>query len=121
MDPVERVCCPTRAIHTQLKYSKLKLKTKTLTKQVAIYSGAGISQLEWREVEGGQLPSPRYGPRAAMLDNILYVTGGYPGYPGSSLTSILSWEKRLQNDRKYAIFQNWLDTRPKMERHEPNV
>ena len=26
-----------------------------------------------------------------------------------------------QNDRKYAIFQNWLDTRPKMETHEPNV
>ena len=29
--------------------------------------------------------------------------------------------KRPQNDRKYAIFQNWLDTRPKMETHDPNA
>ena len=29
--------------------------------------------------------------------------------------------KRLQNDRKYAIFKNWPDTRPKMETHDPNV
>ena len=29
--------------------------------------------------------------------------------------------KRLKNGRKYAIFQNWLDTRPKMETHDPNV
>ena len=29
--------------------------------------------------------------------------------------------KQLQNDRKYAIFQNWLDALPKMETHEPNV
>ena len=89
--------------------------SKAFTYQVAVYTG-GVSQLEWRE--GGQLLEPRYGLRATMLDNILYVTGGYPG---SSLTSILSWEKRLQNDRKYAIFQNWLDTRPKMETHDPNV
>ena len=27
--------------------------------------------------------------------------------------------KWLQNNRKNAIFQNWLDTRPKMETHEP--
>ena len=29
--------------------------------------------------------------------------------------------KRLQIDRKYAIFKNWPDTRPKMETHDPNV
>ena len=29
--------------------------------------------------------------------------------------------KRLQNDGKYGIFQNWLVTRPKMETHEPTT
>ena len=29
--------------------------------------------------------------------------------------------KRLQIDRKYAVFKNWPDTRPKMETHDPNV
>ena len=43
--------------------------------QVAIYSGAG-SQLEWREVETGQLPTPRAGLKAAVVDNYFYVTGG---------------------------------------------
>ena len=30
-------------------------------------------------------------------------------------------EKRVKNSRKYAIFKNWLDTRLKMETHDPNV
>ena len=29
--------------------------------------------------------------------------------------------KWLQNNKKYGIFQNWLDTHPKMETHDPNV
>ena len=29
--------------------------------------------------------------------------------------------KTAPNHRKYAIFKNWLDSRPKMETHEPNV
>ena len=29
--------------------------------------------------------------------------------------------KRLQNGSKNMIFKNWLDTRPKMETHDPNV
>ena len=29
--------------------------------------------------------------------------------------------KELLTELKYAIFKNWLDTRPKMEMHEPNV
>ena len=65
--------------------------SKAFTYQVAVYTG-GVSQLEWRE--GGQLLEPRYGLRATMLDNILYVTGGWggPGYGSGSLTSILSWD-----------------------------
>ena len=42
-------------------------------------------------MEGGQLPETRYGPRAAVVDNIVYVTGG--GLTSSSyFTSILSWD-----------------------------
>ena len=54
---------------------------------MAVYSSG--SQLEWREVEGGQLPSPRSRLRAASVDGVLYVTGGYDG---KYLTSILSWD-----------------------------
>ena len=55
---------------------------------MAVYSSG--SQLEWREVEGGQLPSPRYGLRATSVDGVLFVTGGYDG---NFLTSILSWDQ----------------------------
>ena len=67
----------------------LSLTVDSSNNQVAKYT-AGVSQLEWREVESGKLPSPRGYLRAAMVDNVLYVTGGYDGhYP---LTSILSWD-----------------------------
>ena len=48
------------------------------------------SQLEWREVEGGELPSPRNGLRATLVGDILFVTGSYDG--DHYLTSILSWD-----------------------------
>ena len=57
--------------------------------QVAVFSSG--SQLEWREVEGGQLPSQRSGPRATLVGEILFVTGGKDGN-GNFLTSILSWD-----------------------------
>ena len=41
-------------------------------------------------MEGGQLPSPRRGLRAAPVDGVLYVTGGYDF--NNLLTSILSWD-----------------------------
>ena len=56
---------------------------------MAVYSSG--SQLEWREVEGGQLPSQRAGLRATLVDNVIFVTGGwdqaltgtrYPTLPG---------------------------------------
>ena len=40
-------------------------------------------------MEGGQLPTPRYALRAAMVGNVLYVAGGSEG--SSNLNSILSW------------------------------
>ena len=44
---------------------------------MAFYSSG--KNLEWREVETGQLPSKRGYLRATVVDNILFVTGGYPG------------------------------------------
>ena len=54
---------------------------------MAVYSSG--SKLKWREVEGGELPSPREGLRASLLDDILYMTGGTNG---TELGSILSWD-----------------------------
>ena len=65
--------------------------------QVAFYSGD--QQLEWREVETGQLPTPRHGLRAAVVDNIIYVTGGYDGYD-NSFTSILRWDPSTESWQK---------------------
>ena len=45
---------------------------------------------EWREVEGGELPQPRYGLRATLVGDILSVTGGQDD--GYYFTSILSWD-----------------------------
>ena len=56
---------------------------------MAVYSSGG--QLEWREVEGGQLPSRRAGLRATSVDNILFATGGWDG-DWNYFTSILSWD-----------------------------
>ena len=56
------------------------------TNQVAVYSSGGF---QWREVEGGELPSARYKFRAAMVGDVLHVTGGYDG---NYLTSILAWD-----------------------------
>ena len=57
---------------------------------MATYSSGGQLE-EWREVEGGELPQPRYGLRATLVGDILFVTGGQDdGY--NYLTSILSWD-----------------------------
>ena len=54
---------------------------------MAVYSSGG---LHWREVEGGELPSARSGLRAAMIGDVLHVTGGLAG--NNFLTSILAWD-----------------------------
>ena len=48
--------------------------------------------MEWREVEGGQLPSARRGVQAAVIDNIIVITGGRDANHNILLTSILSWD-----------------------------
>merc|ERR1712198_471004 len=60
--------------------------------QVAIYASG--SQLEWREVEGGELPSRSNELRAALVADVLFVTGVYDG---DYLTSILSWDPVAQS------------------------
>ena len=63
---------------------------------MAIYT-VGISQLEWREVEGGQLPSPRAELKAAMIDNIIFVTGGSDSSPPYKLPTILRWDPSTEH------------------------
>ena len=67
--------------------------TPSYTNQVAIYSGGG-SQLEWRETS--KLPTPRVGLRAAVVDNVLYVTGGFED-DGNILSEILSWDPSTES------------------------
>ena len=55
---------------------------------MAVYSAG--SPLVWREVEGGELPSPRNGLRATVVGDVLYITGGRD-YDGNYFTSVLSW------------------------------
>ena len=60
---------------------------------MAVYSSG--SQLEWREVEGGELPEPRFSLRATLVGDILFVTGGGDDR-NNYLTSILSWDPRAE-------------------------
>ena len=41
-------------------------------------------------MEGGELPQPRYGSRATLVGDILFVTGGVDN--NNYFTSILSWD-----------------------------
>ena len=54
---------------------------------MAVYSSG--SQLQWREIESGQLPEPIVSPYATLFGDIIYVSGGQDnGY----LSYILSWD-----------------------------
>ena len=55
---------------------------------MAVYSSG--SQLEWREVESGELPQPSAGLRVTLVGGILFVTGGLDH--GNELASILAWD-----------------------------
>ena len=56
---------------------------------MATYSSGGRLE-EWREVEGGELPSPRSYLQATLVGDILFVTGGVDD--DNFFTSILSWD-----------------------------
>ena len=74
------VCFNHKSMFSVLDRLKINLN------QVAVYSSGG---LDWREVDGGELPSARSGLRAAMVGDVLHVTGGYDD---NFLTSILAWD-----------------------------
>jgi len=57
--------------------------------EVATYSSSGQLE-EWREVEGGELPSTRGSLRATLVGDVLFLIGGWDG--NNHLTSILSWD-----------------------------
>ena len=66
----------------------------TTDTQVATYTGG--SQLEWREVESGNLPSARYELRAAVVGNVIHVTGG-TNDDHKYFTSILAWDSSTES------------------------
>ena len=70
--------------------------------QVAIYTGGG-SQLEWREVETGNLPTARYGLRATVIENHIYVAGGSDSQD-HYLTEILRWDPSTESWQKAGHF-----------------
>ena len=62
---------------------------------MAFYSAE--SPPDWREVEGGELPSPMDGVRATVVNNVLYVHGGdtcgyYLTDDCGGSTKVLSWD-----------------------------
>ena len=67
--------------------TKYLLSFFSFLSQIATYSTS--STLSWRIVETGDLPSARQGLRAAVIENIVYVSGGKAG---ESFTAILSWD-----------------------------
>ena len=57
------------------------------------------SPLEWREVNTGHLPTARQGLRATVIDNHIYVTGGFYG-ESNHLTKILHWDPSIESWQK---------------------
>ena len=88
-----------------LQYCWETNKCKLLPNQVAVYSAG--SPLVWREVEGGELPTPRKGLRATVVGDVLYVSGGADG---QHLTSVLSWNpawETWQEVGNLAVARGW--------------
>ena len=76
---------PSAKIYISTKYL---LSFFSFLPQIATYTSS--STLSWRFVETGDLLSPRDGLRAALVENVLYVSGGHDVH--NSLTAILSWD-----------------------------
>ena len=66
----------------------------TFLSKVATYT-SGVP-LQWREVETGNLPSPRRDLRATTVDNTIYVTGGEDDN-NDYLSSILYWNSATES------------------------
>ena len=77
---------PNAKIYISTKYL---LSFFSFLPQIATYTSS--STLSWRIVETGDLPSGRRGLKAAVVENVLYVTGGSDDH-WNDLTAILSWD-----------------------------
>ena len=73
---------PNAKIYINTKY---RLSFFSFLPQIATYTSS--SALSWRIVETGDLPSARWGLKAAVVENVLFVTGGV-----YHLREILSWD-----------------------------
>ena len=76
---------PNAKIYVSTKYL---LSFFSFLPQIATYTSS--SALSWRIVETGELPSARAELRAAVVENVLYVTGGEDS--DGPLSAILSWD-----------------------------
>ena len=93
------VCFNHKSMFSVLDRLKINLN------QVAVYSSGG---LHWKEV--GDLPSAGFSLQAAMVGDVLHVTGGFDAY-GNDLTSILAWDP---------VAESWQDVGNLAEaRYEP--
>ena len=72
----------------RLHHSFTTDQSKQPTVQKAVYTGG--SQLDWRET--GLLPTARRGLKAALVDNVIVLTGGRDASHNILFTSILSWD-----------------------------
>ena len=68
--------------------TKYPLSFFSLLPQIATYTSS--SALSWRIVKTGDLPLARRGLRAAVVENVLFVSGGSDS--DDYLTAILSWD-----------------------------
>ena len=55
-------------------------------------------------MESGNLPRPRAGLSAAVVDNAIYVTGGFGDDDDHDLMSILSWNSTAESWRREIWF-----------------
>ena len=85
--------CVLEKINKCTENASSMFTTSTFHTQVATYTVG--SQLEWRLVESGNLPSARASLRAAVVDNVIHVTGGYDEH--NYFTSILAWNSSSES------------------------
>ena len=75
---------------------------------MAVYS-SGSQEVEWREVEGGELPRPMSSLRASLVDDVLFVTGGLDDHD-NFIPLILSWDpvaESWQPGGSLAVARHW--------------
>ena len=73
-------------------FSKQRFCSKNINAPCQIATYTSDSALSWRTVETGDLPSAREGLKAAVVGNVVYVSGGWNHGDNDIFTAILSWD-----------------------------